>query len=86
MFIGPNDLAHAMGHENRWQDDAVQRAMQRAIRAIADAGKCAGILALDDASRQRYADWGARYFANVASSLIMKSFEQAAGRTTQLRY
>ena len=86
VFIGPNDLAHAMGHENRWQDEPVQKAMQRAIRAIADAGKCPGILALDAVSKQRYADWGARYFANVASSLIMKSFEQAAGQTTELRY
>ena len=75
-----------MGHENRWQDEPVQKAMQRAIRAIADAGKCPGILALDAVSKQRYADWGARYFANVASSLIMKSFEQAAGQTTELRY
>jgi 4-hydroxy-2-oxoheptanedioate aldolase len=86
VFIGPNDLAHAMGHENRWQDAPVQKAIERGVRAVADAGKCAGVLALDAAARERYADWGARNFANVASSLIMKSFEQAAGVQTELRY
>ena len=86
VFIGPNDLAHAMGHENRWQDAAVQKAIERGLRAIADAGKCPGVLALDAAARKTYAGWGARYFANVASSLIMKAFEQAAGANTVLRY
>ena len=86
VFIGPNDLAHAMGYENRWQDPAVQRAIERGIRAIADAGKCAGVLALDAESRQRYGSWGARYLANVASSLIMKAFEQAVGAQTAIRY
>lgn len=86
VFIGPNDLAHAMGHENRWQEDAVQRAIERGVRAIVGAGKCAGVLSLDAAGRQRYQAWGARYFANVASSLIMKAFEHAAGAQTDIRY
>jgi 4-hydroxy-2-oxoheptanedioate aldolase len=86
VFIGPNDLAHAMGHENRWQEAPVQRAIERAVRAIADAGKCPGVLTLDAEAQRRYADWGARYFANVASSLIMRAFEQAAGHASQLRY
>ena len=86
VFIGPNDLAHAMGYENRWAEPAVQRAMERAIRAIVDQGKCAGVLALDAEGRQRYREWGASYLANVASSLIMKAFEQAAGRDTSIRY
>ena len=86
VFVGPNDLAHTMGHENRWQEAPVQRAIERAVRAVADAGKCPGVLTLDEASRQRYADWGARYFANVASSLVMRAFEQAAGRGGALRY
>jgi 4-hydroxy-2-oxoheptanedioate aldolase len=86
VFIGPNDLAHAMGHENRWQEAPVQKAIERGLRAIAEAGKCPGILAMDAASRQTYAGWGARYFTNVASSIIMKAFEQAAGAHTELRY
>jgi 4-hydroxy-2-oxoheptanedioate aldolase len=75
-----------MGHENRWQEAPVQKAIERGLRAVADAGKCAGVLALDNENRQTYAGWGARYFANVASSLIMKAFEQAAGAQTELRY
>ncbi|MFM2035512.1 MAG: 2-keto-3-deoxy-L-rhamnonate aldolase, partial [Pseudomonadota bacterium] len=86
VFIGPNDQAHSMGHQNRWQDEEVQRAIERAVRAIVSAGKCAGVLTLDLASRQKYGEWGARYAANVASSLIMKAFEQAAGAQTQIRY
>lgn len=86
VFIGPNDLAHAMGHENRWQEAPVQQAIERGVRAVADAGKCPGVLALDAETRRKYADWGVRYFANVASSVIMKAFEQAAGAQTEIRY
>lgn len=86
VFIGPNDLAHAMGHENRFQEAPVQQAMEKAVRAIVDAGKCAGVLALDENSRQKYEGWGARYVATVASSIIMKAFEQAAGGRTKIRY
>lgn len=86
VFIGPNDLAHAMGHENRWQDEVVQIEIEKGIRAIASTGKCPGVLALDATSQQRYRSWGARYTANVASSLIMKAFELAAGQHTDIRY
>lgn len=86
VFIGPNDLAHAMGHENRWHEAPVQQAIERGVRAIADMGKCPGLLTLDAESRQRYADWGARYFANVASSLIMQAFEQATKSKAAIRY
>lgn len=47
VFVGPNDLAHAMGHENRWDDAPVQAAIEQALRAVASAGKCPGILALN---------------------------------------
>ncbi|MCB2001910.1 MAG: 4-hydroxy-2-oxovalerate aldolase, partial [Rhodoferax sp.] len=42
VFIGPNDLAHAMGHENRWNDAPVQAAIEQTLRAVAGAGKCPG--------------------------------------------
>jgi len=41
VFVGPNDLAHAMGHENRWQEAPVQQAMERTIRAVHGKGVCA---------------------------------------------
>ncbi len=79
VFIGPNDLAHSMGFENRWQEAPVQAAMEHAVRATVAAGKCAGVLALDAAEQQRYAAWGARYFAQVTTSLITRALRDAAG-------
>lgn len=78
VFVGPNDLAHSMGFENRWQEAPVQAAMESAIRAIASAGKCAGVLALTREEEARYAAWGARYFATVTTGLITRAFKEAA--------
>ena len=87
VFIGPNDLAHSMGFENRWGDAPVQAAMQSAVTAIAGAGKCAGILALTLEEEQRYSAWGARYFATVTTGLIMRAFKDAAqGGRAALNY
>ena len=77
VFIGPNDLAHSMGHENRGGDAPVQGAIQQGLQAIAAAGKCAGILALTVEEERRYAAWGARFFATVATGLIMRGFKEA---------
>jgi 4-hydroxy-2-oxoheptanedioate aldolase len=78
VFVGPNDLAHTMGCENRSTDAPVQAAIERTLRAVAAAGKCPGILALTPADEERYASMGARYFANVTTSLITQAFKQAA--------
>ena len=87
VFIGPNDLAHSMGHENRWSDAPVQAAMKQAIEAIAETGKCAGVLALTREEEQRYGAWGARYFASVTTGLIMRAFKDAAqGGRAKLNY
>jgi 4-hydroxy-2-oxoheptanedioate aldolase len=87
VFIGPNDLAHSMGHENRWSDAPVQAAMQSAIQAVAASGKCAGVLALTHDEEQRYSAWGARYFATVTTGLIMRAFKDAAqGGRAKLDY
>ena len=78
VFVGPNDLAHSMGFENRWSEPPVQAAMESVMRAVAAAGKCPGILALSLAEEDRYAAWGARYFASVSTGLITQAFRQAA--------
>ena len=78
VFIGPNDLAHSMGHENRWHDDPVQTAIRQAIEGVASAGCCPGILSLTPQETERYATWGARYFATVTTGLIFKAFKDAA--------
>lgn len=78
VFVGPNDLSHSMGHENRWHEAPVQAAIENALRAVTAAGKCAGILALNATDEGRYAGWGARYFATVSTGLITKAFKDAA--------
>ena len=79
VFVGPNDLAHTMGFENRWHEAPVQAAIEKTLKAVAQAGKCPGILALNAEDEARYAAWGARYFANVSTALILKAFREAAG-------
>ena len=87
VFIGPNDLAHSMGHDNRWGDAPVQLAIEQGLRAITEAGKCAGILALTLEEEQRYSAWGARFFATVTTGLIMRAFKDAAqGGRAKLDY
>ena len=87
VFIGPNDLAHNMGCENRWNEPPVQAAIERALKAVAAAGKCPGILALTPEDEDRYAAWGARYFATVSTGIITKALKEAAqGGRAQLNY
>lgn len=87
VFIGPNDLAHAMGHENRWNDAPVQAAIEQTLQAVAAAGKCPGILALTPADEEKYAAWGARYFATVSTGIITRALREAAqGGRAQLNY
>jgi 4-hydroxy-2-oxoheptanedioate aldolase len=83
VFIGPNDLAHSMGYENRFYEPAVQAMIERGVKGIAKAGKCPGVLALTPEDEQRYASWGARYFANVITGVITKALKDnaSAGRS-----
>ncbi|HAP24257.1 MAG TPA: 4-hydroxy-2-oxovalerate aldolase [Achromobacter sp.] len=78
VFIGPNDLAHAMGHGSDWNAEPVQRAIEAGLRAIAGAGKCSGIIALTPQDEEKYGEMGARYFANVSTSIITRALAQAA--------
>lgn len=78
VFVGPNDLAHDMGHENRWNEPPVQEAIERALRAVAAVGNCPGVLALSLEEEERYAAWGGRYFASVTTGLITQAFRHAA--------
>ncbi|WP_241132605.1 HpcH/HpaI aldolase family protein [Achromobacter insuavis] len=88
VFIGPNDLAHAMGYGSDWNAAPVQQAIEQGLGAIVAAGKCAGIVALTPADEEKYGAWGARYFANVSTSIITRALAQAAaaGRDARLRY
>ena len=78
VFVGPNDLAHTMGHENRWQEEPVLQAIEQVLRDVTAQGKCPGILALTAADEERFARMGARYFANVTTGLFTQALRQAA--------
>ena len=80
VFVGPNDLAHNMGCENRWNEPPVQAAIESALKAVAAAGKCPGILALTPEDEEKFAAWGARYFAIVSTGIITKTLKEAAQR------
>jgi 4-hydroxy-2-oxoheptanedioate aldolase len=87
VFVGPNDLAHSMGFDNRWGEAPVQAAIEHVLRAVAAAGKCPGVLALNAEEQSRYAAWGGRYFASVTTGLITQAFAQAArGGRSALAY
>ena len=87
VFVGPNDLAHNMGCENRWSEPSVQAAIESTLKAVAVAGKCPGILALTPEEEDRYSSWGARYFASTTTGLITKAFREAAqGNKKNLEY
>ena len=76
VFVGPNDLAHGMGHLNDWQHPKVQKQIELALRRISDAGKCPGILSISATEDARYRDWGARYLACTTTGLIVKALTQ----------
>jgi 4-hydroxy-2-oxoheptanedioate aldolase len=84
VFVGPNDLSHAMGYGEDWKAAEVQAAIERALRAIASTGTCPGALALTPQDEDRFGAWGARYFATVTTSLITQAFRQAATQGRQL--
>ena len=63
IFIGPNDLAAALGHPGDPSHDEVQSAIADAISALTSAGTPTGILVGDVADGARYAALGCRFIA-----------------------
>lgn len=80
VFVGPNDLAHSMGYEHRWQEPEVMQAIEHTLREVARAGKCPGTLAATESEEERLAAFGTRYFAQVISNVIAQALRQAARR------
>jgi len=78
VFVGPNDLSHAMGFGNDWKAPEVEAKIEQALRAVSGVGQCAGVIALTPEDEDKYGAWGARYFASVTTSLITRAFQQAS--------
>lgn len=82
VFIGPSDLAVDMGYVGDSHAPEVQEVIRDALTRITASPKAAGILALDHATAQRYADWGAQFLA-VGIDVVMLA---QAARATVARW
>lgn len=71
LFIGPADLAASMGYGSDMRHPEVERMIERAIRAITDAGKPAGILTADPAFARQCIDWGTTFTAVGIDMLLL---------------
>jgi 4-hydroxy-2-oxoheptanedioate aldolase len=63
VFIGPADLAAALGHLGEPGHPEVQAAIADGIRRIRACGKAPGILAMDEPSARRYIEAGTTFTA-----------------------
>jgi 4-hydroxy-2-oxoheptanedioate aldolase len=71
IFIGPADLAAALGRLGDQQHAEVQSAIKDAIARIRACGKPAGILATDETSTRRYMEWGTAFTAVGLDVMIL---------------
>ncbi|AWB07711.1 2-dehydro-3-deoxyglucarate aldolase (plasmid) [Azospirillum humicireducens] len=81
VFIGPGDLAAALGHVGNPKHPEVQAAIEDAIARIRACGKPAGILSADEALAKRYIELGCTFVA-VGSDLgiLARTSEQLAAK------
>jgi 4-hydroxy-2-oxoheptanedioate aldolase len=63
VFIGPSDLAAALGHLGKPGVPEVQSAVEGGISRIRAAGKAAGILTMDESLNRRYLSQGCQFVA-----------------------
>jgi len=68
IFVGPSDLAAALGHLGNAGHPEVQQAIQHIFARAKAMGKPSGILAPVEADARRYLEWGATFVA-VGSDL-----------------
>ncbi|MBK7082676.1 MAG: 2-dehydro-3-deoxyglucarate aldolase [Betaproteobacteria bacterium] len=68
IFVGPSDLAAALGHLGQAGHPEVQQAIRHVFARARAQGKPSGILAPVEADARRYLEWGATFVA-VGSDL-----------------
>lgn len=74
VFIGPSDLAAALGHIGDPQHEGVQEVIGRALDLIRKSGKAAGILSNDVDMARRYIDMGFQFVAvGIDVSLLTRA-------------
>ena len=70
LFVGPGDLAAAMGHIGNIAHPDVQALIEHAARMAKEAGKPVGIVGPNPDMVRRFIDYGYNYVA-IASDLAM---------------
>jgi 4-hydroxy-2-oxoheptanedioate aldolase len=71
VFIGPADLAAALGHLGNPGHPEVQETIRRTIERIRTCKKAAGILATDEVSARRYISWGSTFTAVGLDAMVL---------------
>jgi 2-dehydro-3-deoxyglucarate aldolase len=77
VFVGPSDLAAALGHLGHADNPDVQKAIQHVFARARAAGKPAGILAGVEADTRRYLEWGASFVAVGSDLGLFRAATQA---------
>jgi 2-dehydro-3-deoxyglucarate aldolase len=77
LFVGPSDLAAALGHLGNANHAEVQSAIRHVFARAHAAGKAAGILAGIEDDARRYLDWGATFVAVGGDLGLFRAASQA---------
>ena len=86
IFVGPADLAAALGHLGNPGHNEVQDAIEDTLTRIVKAGRAAGILTTEEALAKRYLKVGASFVAvGTDVSLLSRATSALAGRFSARR-
>jgi 4-hydroxy-2-oxoheptanedioate aldolase len=86
IFVGPADLAAALGHLGNPGHKEVQDAIEGALTRIVKTGRAAGILTAEEALAKRYLKLGASFVAvGTDVSLLSRATSALAGRFSARR-
>lgn len=77
VFVGPSDLAAALGHLGDAAHPDVQTAIREIFERTKARGKACGILAPVEADARRYLDWGADFVAVGSDLGLFRTATQA---------
>jgi 4-hydroxy-2-oxoheptanedioate aldolase len=78
VFLGPADLAAALGHLGQPTHPEVRAAIESALPRIRAAGKAAGVYCADAQIAAEYAALGASFFLIAADAILLRTAAQAA--------
>ncbi len=78
VFLGPADLAAALGHVGQPMHADVRAAVEQALPRIRAAGKAAGVYCADPDVASNYAALGASFFLIAADAILLRTAAVAA--------